>query len=157
MVSANEFKDDESKKLIKLNAFMKSFESNNFIYNPVLQLKKTNLHCLEVFINQRKDNLSFCSMFFVCNTHTIYIEDYNKIFTSKKFTSDKDIQILFQSLIKEIFILFDNVYGKISPWKNIVLTTSIPENFDILISLGFRQDKVLNHYGNTRFIYNHNS
>ena len=124
--------DNQIKQLIKFSALLETHNSDKkFQFKPKIYQDEFSFHCLEVlvFYNQSK---VICSFNFVCNTNTIYIEDYGKIFTTN---AKKNFQKEFSDVLNEFKTLLRKIQHKDFNWMRINATCSISNNFEYLIEL----------------------
>ena len=139
------------KHLLKLHDKIENFKSEKLSFKVDQLTSNSSLYCLEVLITNKESNSEkfACTLFFDCNKKIIYLDDYNTIFGSQKQISKNTLELFKQSLtiIKDILTDHPSL-----DFKTIQTTTRIPDKFDLLKNIGFKQMEQLNHYGNTKFV-----
>lgn len=142
--------DSLHKKLIKLIAYIETYQSPKFSFKCHYYQESSALFCLVIdstSLNKDEEHFS-CSFFFDCYTKIIYLDDYGTIYSGQSsLTSEKELK--FTLLMQEVIrILTQYDLG----FKMFQTTTRINEYMDFLVNVGFEKKEQLNHYGNTKFV-----
>lgn len=144
--------NNTEKALIKLLAQIESHQSKKLLFKPCYQGHTSALYCFEILMSNKDKSINSmaCTFFLDCKNQIIYLDDYGTVFSGQN-----EIQNEIKDLFTEGFnkILDFIKAHDILHFRKVQVTSRIPDKFEFLKSIGFKQMEQLNHYGNTKFVY----